>query len=166
MFLPEEDGYVLLCIVVYDSWVNLNCYVVAYQFDWLPTVPMWAPARKMRCGGDSARDHALETGDGQTMTVLEYFWDTLSVSCRLSSSIVSWSVVTCCWLVVVRPSASRCLLLVSCHPWLVSCRLSSSMVGQSSSVISQSSSVISQSLSGTHYVDIVEHDGDRGFEGD
>ena len=145
MFLPEEDGYVLLCIVVYDSWVDLDCYVVAYQFDWLPTVPMWVPARKMRCGGDSARDHALETGDGQTMTVLEYFRDTLSVSRCLSSSIVGRSVVTHRRSVVVRPSASRRPSLVSRHPWSVSRRLSSSMVGQSSSVVGQSSSVVSQS---------------------
>jgi len=145
MFLLEEDGYMLLCIVVYDSWVNLNCYVVAYQFDWLPTVPMWAPARKMRCGGDSAQDHALETGDGQTMTVLEYFRDTLSVSRRPSSSIVSRSVVTRHRLVVVRPSASRHLSLVSRHPWSVSRRPLSSMVSQSSSVVGQLSSVVSQS---------------------
>jgi len=145
MFLPEEDGYVLLCIVVYDSWVDLDCYMVAYQFDWLPTVPMWVPARKMRCGGDSAQDHALESGDGQTMTVLEYFRDTLSVSRCPSLSIVGWSVITRRRLVVVRPSASHHLSLVSCHPWSVSCCPSSSMVGQSSSVVGQSSSIVSQS---------------------
>ena len=30
----------------------------------------------------SARDHTSESGDGQIMTVLEYFWDILSIQLR------------------------------------------------------------------------------------